>query len=176
MNKKDYQLLWGIFLIVLLYAYCGCSPTKKSAAQKAYDARQSEIALLQKTREMFPCDTQINITIKRDTTFEYMTKDTVIYLQDGSGDSIVYIDRYHTIEKAVDRVLTVIDRAEVQSARDSIHNAYFLLDKAQEEIDTCEKEKIKQKESSSWWRRIAIIFGSILLIEIVYAVYKTTRK
>lgn len=175
MNKKDSQLAIAILLVVLWFAYCSCAGSKKSAEEKAYEARQAEIALIKKARDMFPCDTQVNVTIKVDTTFQYFTKDTVIYFGNDNEDSIVYINKYHTIEKVVDRIQTVIDRAEVQAARDSIDNISFLWEAAvKANADSREEiSKYEKKVSSlNLYKGSVIGMGVLILLLIILIIYR----
>lgn len=176
MNKKDFHLFIAVTLAILCLAYCACSSTKKTAEQKAYEQRLERIKQLEELRKEFPCDTTSSITVKTDTLLEYLRKDSVVYLS--PDDSMVYINRYHTVTNTVTKMVTVIDRAELQAARDSIDNVSFLLDAAIKAHQDVQKDNNKLKDKVSTlnvYRGFVIGLSVVILLMILFMIAKRVK-
>lgn len=160
--------IWFLAMVILFsisYWLSSCNASKKSAAEKEYEARLARIKLLDEARQMWPCDTTTRIIVQSDTVFQYMRKDSVVYLS--KDDSIVYINRYNTITNTVTKTITVVDRAEIQAARDSIDNISFLFDACVGSESALRAERDRYKDelavSKPWKTYFFISLGGLVL-------------
>lgn len=174
--KKYYlaSTLWGIFFLFCFI--CACK-TKQTIAQKEYKARQDRIKLLNEVRALYPCDTIKTEVTRIDTLFDHMTRIDTVRVSE-NGDSIYYVDRYHTIEKVVTQTQTVIDQAALQAARDSIDNRGFLLDAAIQANQDCEKKNEKLKDDVSTlnlYRGLGIAAIIAMALTVIWLIYKVAK-
>ncbi len=117
MNKNTrYFILISIAVMSIIGA---CSTTKKTPEQKAYEANQKHIELLQQARHEFPCDSSTRYITRTDTAFITLAPDTII------KDGVKYITQAKVITNTVEKLVTVVDRAEVKQKQDSIANLIY---------------------------------------------------
>ena len=167
-------VVWSIVSMVCLM--CACK-TKETVAQKEYKAREDRIKLLNEVRALYPCDTVKTEVIRIDTLFDHMTRIDTVRVSE-NGDSIYYVDRYHTIEKIVTQTQTVIDQAALQAARDSIDNRGFLLDAAIQANAQCEKNNESLKEdvlTLNLYRGLGIAAIIAMALTVVWLIYKVAK-
>lgn len=163
-------------LIIAMIWLCSCKTAQQIAAEKAAKAeqdRQAEIALIEKTRQRFPCDTPRS-TIQ--TITEYLLGDTTYV------DSVAFI--HDTARVTVYKTKYIIDSAWVQQYRDSLAASYYAFDVAKQDAsdqakraDRLEGENKAIKEDRDLYRLITWIGGGIIFLFIgVSLVWKITTK
>lgn len=132
----------GMVGLYVLLCICSCSTPKKTAEQKAYDARQEEIKTLQKLRELFPCDTITREVVRVDTTV--IAADTV------RKDSTIWITLPGKVI-TTEIVKTVIDRSKERELRDSLENEQYMSDQMMKSLQDqlsdrgIENDKLKKE-------------------------------
>jgi len=165
-------------IMCFMFCWLACRTTKQTPEEKAYEERATRIKLLADARKMFPCDTIHTETVKIDTAFLWMTRQDTVHVSD-NGDSIYYIDRYHTVEKVITKTNTVIDQAALQMARDSIDNRGFLLDAAIKANSICEQDKTALKAQISTLNTYkGVIIGMSILLAVLgmYIAYRAIKN
>jgi hypothetical protein len=113
---KDAILMIMLFCIGLIIS---CSTTKTTPEQKAFEAKEARIKLLNEVRREFPCDTATVYITQTDTAYLTSAPDTIV------KNGIQYITKDRTITKTVEKQVVVIDRAAEQQKRDSIDNLLY---------------------------------------------------
>lgn len=159
---KNLHIKIYLLLIVAAAIWIGCKTSKQTEAERAYNERTEQIKLLADMRAKFPCDTTSTTTLSVDTVFEFMRKDSVVYLT--PDDSIVYINKYHTIDRVITKVQTVLDMGALQAARDSIDNISFLFDAAissrAEQTKYVSKLEGEIKNTATWRNMFLILLAA----------------
>lgn len=113
---KDAVIMIALFCVGLIIS---CSTTKKTPEQKAYEAKEARIKLLNQVRQEFPCDTATVYVTQTDTAYITLEPDTVI------KNGIQYVTRDRIITKTVEKQVVIVDRAVEQQKRDSIDNLLY---------------------------------------------------
>jgi len=166
-------------ILSLLLLFCFCRSSKdieKRKLKKEYETRQKDIEEREAFRKKYPCDTATNTILRTDTIVQYGTPDTII----GPGDTI-YIHRPSTITRYVDKIITVIDEAQVKNARDSIAQFDYQLSQITElankqaaDLESKETQlKTYSKTQHVWmwraigtWIALALFTGGLVFLKI----------
>lgn len=154
---KELKLIWLQWLALLfacLALLTSCSTTKKTHEQKAYEARQQELAQGKIYRELYPCDTSTVYITKTDTAFITLAPDTI------TVDGIKYITKDRVITNTITKQVTVIDSAALHELRLDGMQKDYLLQNCQEganKIAAEIKDKDKQIEKLKPWKYWIIV-------------------
>src|SRR6476646_55864 len=162
-TKAAFAVVIFIYVMALLAILLnGCKSSEILAAQKASRAereRQEQIAILEKTRELFPCDTFRTYSI--DTILEFVLGDTVRI------GEVSYVHDTAFIKRIVTKF--VLDSAWLQQYRDSLVSANYAFDIARQDAaaqskraDKAEISAKAAKENEGYYKRIVIIGGVVL--------------
>jgi hypothetical protein len=174
---KELELIWYLWaslLSALLVILPSCSTTKKTAEQKVLEEKQKRIELLKEVRQQFPCDSSTKYITQTDTAFITLVPDTVTI------DGVKYVTKDRVITKTVEKLVTVVDRAQVQQMRDSIDNLIYtngqITDSYNKYIkDTDTKIAKQDNEISSLkpWKKSVLWTGGILAAGgLVFGIFK----
>lgn len=137
--KKEFVTMMIVF-VSIIFILSQCSVIKKTPEQKAYEAREKQIADLQILRQEFPCDTSTVYITQTDTAFVTVAPDTV------TRDGIKYVTKDRVITNTVTKQVTVVDSAAIQEMRLNNMQKDYLLQQAEENNNKLAAENKKQGE------------------------------
>jgi hypothetical protein len=160
-----------IFIVAALFSGCMTPQRAERKLEKLLQKQPMEVAEF--TRDKFPC---IVTHQSHDTTF--VQGDSVISLIQMPCPDVLQPKNIHDTIHHVQYVKVPI---KISSEKEIIHDKIFVEDSAKIFIANAENVKIQQQldeaiSSRNMWRKWCLIFGGILLLQIVFILLKFGAK